>query len=72
MHACTQDALAYMTGQRVRELPGLGWSTSRRLADLRPPIEYCHQLQGMKLSALQQLFGTSGGCSMCGVALVAM
>lgn len=55
----TADVSNYMDSLSVRDLPGIGWRTARRLADLH--VTTVPQLRAMSLARLQGEFGDRQG-----------
>lgn len=54
-----EKAAEYMANLPVHELPGVGWSTSRRLEELN--IKWCADLQQRSVSELRGVFGERTG-----------
>ncbi|KAK3098249.1 hypothetical protein FSP39_017616, partial [Pinctada imbricata] len=57
-----EDVLEFMKSQNVRNLPGVGRSTTEKLKSLR--IETCEELQKAPLSLLQKEFGPKTGLTL--------
>lgn len=53
------EVSAFMAGQPVKTLPGVGWSTGAQLKEMK--IETCEELQRLSLGRLQEAFGQNKG-----------
>lgn len=62
-HFLTADDITeFMSNQRVKDLPGVGYSTAAKLREMG--VEMCGQLQSVPLTQLKSNFGTKTGQSL--------
>ncbi|XP_064643309.1 DNA repair protein REV1-like isoform X2 [Lineus longissimus] len=61
-HLQAGEEQIFIAKQIVRDLPGVGWSTSQRLEAMK--VKTCADLQALSMSALQQEFGPKTGASL--------
>lgn len=54
-----EEVDSFLASQKVRDLPGVGYSTAGKLKDLG--VETCAELKSMSLNALRAQFGTKTG-----------
>ena len=51
-----------LAAQKISDLPGVGWSTRKKLEDMG--VQTCEQMQSLSLTQLQKSFGVKNGDSL--------